>query len=295
MRFINLKTIACLFIFFTLFIYKNSALAEANLAIRPYPNNSSSWLVYGDVARGSTLNGMVEVVNLSDQIVHISIYPVDVNKSAEGGLVAGGEAGSGSAMGAWIRIPQRYLSLGANESKIIKFNIKVPTNIIAKEYIGAIMITEKQKSSSSEVNYIGVIARTGLRVYMTINSGPAAVSLIEPDITPEDDVSLPKEKLEKLIVKKSSGGDVATVNPGNKLVSNRGTGESFDYITISSSTLATSTAGGFISDFRLAGLDWFTKLYNFVSAYRVNEDQLYILLALGSIMVLLLVIIFILV
>lgn len=188
-----MKTVQKIILFFSIFIFffflPISAFAVETGTMGIYPAfwdksdlKTKSWFIY-QLDKGETKEDAVTVINNSDEILNLKIYPVDAKTTADGAFSPLMEDEPKEGVGAWIRLPFSELTLKPLEKKEIKFSITVPADAPVGEHAGAIIIESKKVSSINQAGVgLNIKERVGVRVYETV-PGEKVVKLFLKDLS----------------------------------------------------------------------------------------------------------------
>lgn len=150
------------------------AISYGGLGI--YPNESEwdeknsltkSWFIY-TLKPGEVEEAKVNVVNQSDQLADVKIYPVDAVTTKDGAFAPQPEDREKVDVGAWITMSVSELSLKPNETKAVDFTIKVPENAEVGDHMGAIVVQSKEAPEAEKGTVMKVVSRVGARIYLTV-------------------------------------------------------------------------------------------------------------------------------
>lgn len=150
------------------------AISYGGLGI--YPNESEwdeknsltkAWFIYA-LKPGEVKEAKVDVINQSDQLAEVKIYPVDAVTTKDGAFAPQSEDRERIDVGTWITMPVSELSLKPNETKVVDFIIKVPENAEVGDHMGAIIVQGKEVPEAEKGTVMRVVTRVGARIYLTI-------------------------------------------------------------------------------------------------------------------------------
>jgi hypothetical protein len=117
---------------------------------------------------GALLVDGVEVVNNASEAKTIVLYSADYVRSSDGAFACGQKGNVQTKVGAWVRLAETETRLEKNSSKIVGFNIQLPTNIEPGEHNGCIVIEEKNPVPVNGGSGIGLTFRSAIRIAITV-------------------------------------------------------------------------------------------------------------------------------
>ena len=150
-------------IFLILLSLTNTVFA-GSFSVKPYANENSSWFVYENVSPGTTLNGQVEVLNLSDTSRIIILSSVDAEILSDGGFAPKLDGDQKKHIGNWLKLAKKEFVIPPKSSIVTNFVLIVPRHLLTEKYFGAI-VAESKKETSSGFNISG---RVAIRVYLSV-------------------------------------------------------------------------------------------------------------------------------
>jgi len=181
-------------VFFVSFANSSLALEAGALGIRPANPDPAqpfgkSWFIYNTADFGKEISDKVEVVNLSNVPIRARVWVADAITTSDGAYAIKEES---SEIGTWVNFPgsgsSLTVDLGANETKVLDFILKVPTNAEVGDHMGAIMIqavgtlSELEGKKAEIAPGMKIVTRIGARVYLTV-SGEQIRALEFPKFT----------------------------------------------------------------------------------------------------------------
>ena len=175
MRIIN-STIIFLFsfiiIYFSLPLNNALALEYKGVGGRPaYPRpdnpRSESIFIY-TVYPADKINDAIKIINNTDEIKTLMIYPVDSIVSTGGAFSCAQYVEPRNKVGSWIKVKKSEVTLAPQSFEIVPFTLQVPTNIDVGEHNGCLVVQEKKVAPKNKKQGINLSLRTGLRVALTV-------------------------------------------------------------------------------------------------------------------------------
>lgn len=127
------------------------------------------------------------VTNRTDQAHHVLVYPVDATVTAQGGFALGERADRPEGVGAWVRLGVAELTLPANSSTPLPFDLAVPADTASGDYAGGIVIQTDPKGQPQDLGdgyafQLDLVERIGVRIYLRV-AGEAAPGVEVGDLT----------------------------------------------------------------------------------------------------------------
>ncbi|HEC66541.1 MAG TPA: DUF916 domain-containing protein [bacterium] len=172
------KVLILVFSLFTLAGFFNlhpaKAIEYGGLGI--YPNASEvdeknpltkSWFIY-ILEPGEVKKGKVVIVNTSNELVELEVYPVDAVTTKDGAFAPEPKDKKKIGVGAWTTLAESEISLASKETKTIDFVIEVPEDAEVGDQMGAIIMQNKELSSGPAESGLRIATRVGVRMYITI-------------------------------------------------------------------------------------------------------------------------------
>ncbi|WP_428962130.1 WxL protein peptidoglycan domain-containing protein [Micromonospora fluostatini] len=143
------------------------------------PNGRSNFTYKLDP--GATVTDHVGVVNHSTRPVTVAVYASDAFTTAQGGYDLLPADREPTHVGAWVRLPQRTVTIPSTSRLDIPFTLTVPTNATPGDHAGGIVATLAGTSSDADGNQVTVDHRVGSRIYLRV-TGELAPALSVEDL-----------------------------------------------------------------------------------------------------------------
>lgn len=118
------------------------------------------------VKEGQTINEGIKVINNTQTIKTLMIYPADYIPSTDGGFACRQLAEKQTEVGTWINLEKTEVTLKPLTNEVIDFTINVPTGLDAGEHNGCVLVQEKKPEVKKAGMNLSI--RTGLRVLLTV-------------------------------------------------------------------------------------------------------------------------------
>ena len=133
------------------------------------PKSSSIFIHYAKPEQ--KIDESVVVVNTSNSVRKVKLYPTDSIISSGGGFGCKQELEENVLVGRWILFDKSEIILEPYESKEIEFSILVPQDVIGSEYNGCVVAQEvSNQINDSKKLGINLNYRTAIRVALRIDT-----------------------------------------------------------------------------------------------------------------------------
>lgn len=118
------------------------------------------------IKEGQVISDGLKVINNTQNVKTLLIYPADYIPSTDGGFACKQKAERQTEVGSWIKLDKSEIKLSPMTNEIIDFSINIPTKIDSGEHNGCILIQEKKDESKKAGLNLSI--RTGIRVLLTL-------------------------------------------------------------------------------------------------------------------------------
>jgi hypothetical protein len=127
---------------------------------------------------GQTIVDYMVISNFYDQDISVSLDATEkrVNQKGESFFTASNDQQNDIAN--WVTFPEKEVFIGKNQSKTVKFIIKIPIDAEEKDYVGGLSITQKnvRKISSGVMTNIRIVNSA----YINISKNPTPIAKLIP-------------------------------------------------------------------------------------------------------------------
>ncbi len=128
---------------------------------------TKAWFIY-TLNPGELKEGKVDITNTSNDIVTVSVYPVDAVTTADGAFAPEPEDKEKVGVGTWITLSEEVITLAPREQKTLDFTIDVPEKVDVGDHMGAFIVQGKGVTNNIETSGLRITTRVGARIYITI-------------------------------------------------------------------------------------------------------------------------------
>jgi hypothetical protein len=157
------KHTICLLVIFSLFLGISSLPAKAEVFLRPTDDNLSNF--FFNLKPGESVNSKFSVSNPNSTSTDLELSSKDSILTSDNNLTLKENSQKDEAVGSWISLPTKDLSVQPGGNLTLDFSLKVPENTTSGEYIGGITAVEKLPENSQ--NTISRIRKT-IRMYVFV-------------------------------------------------------------------------------------------------------------------------------
>lgn len=167
---LRLKTFTILSLLALLSFVPTYAIEYGGIGGRPaYPRKEepkSDNVFIHTVNEGDNIKEGIKVMNNTQEVKTLMIYPADYIPSTDGGFACKQLAEKQTEVGTWINLEKKEITLEPMTNEIIDFAINVPTSLDAGEHNGCVLVQEKKPETKKAGMNLSI--RTGLRVLLTV-------------------------------------------------------------------------------------------------------------------------------
>lgn len=117
----------------------------------------------GEVAKDG-----VEVINNTAETKRILVYAVDSQVSSGGAFACAQAADAPVAVGQWIALPKKEVTLASGSKQIVDFTVATPKDASPGEHNGCIVVQDTKQRSSPDSNGIVLTMRSAIRIAVTV-------------------------------------------------------------------------------------------------------------------------------
>jgi hypothetical protein len=157
-----------------------AAKVTAAFGLVPIGKSHHGYFVYGG-ARGGVLRGQVQVDNYGSRPGVVKLYPADATTGQTSGTVYLTSGARPSAVGSWISLNQRELTLAPGRRWRVSFTVHVPEGATPGEHVGGIVaetVRQVAGPSSSGRTHVQIRIRNLTIVAVQVNvPGPTHAGL----------------------------------------------------------------------------------------------------------------------
>lgn len=93
---------------------------------------------------GAITGGSVTVINVGGRAGGVSLYATDATTGQTSGAVYQSAQQPRRDVGAWVRLAQRHLTLGAGQNRVVAFKVVVPRGVRGGQHLGGIVAVPDQ-------------------------------------------------------------------------------------------------------------------------------------------------------
>ena len=99
-------------------------------------------------------NNSLIVTNVGSATGTVNLYPVDAFTAATGGIVFRARTDARLDVGAWIKLSQQQVTLGAGQRQLVPFQVTIPRHVRVGQHVGGIVaaLTAMQAFSARNVH-----------------------------------------------------------------------------------------------------------------------------------------------
>jgi hypothetical protein len=189
-KFSNFQII--LTIFLVLIVTPLFSLVSVKADFSPSPLNSNkinlnekNWFVYQAKA-GETIRDTILLKNKVNQETIVNLESKDSKILEDGLFTILGPDEENKQVGKWVDLDVNKITLSANNSSQVSFEIKIPENTPDGEYSAGISAIESVSNKEKNNNQANIIKRYGLRIYIAVgekynlNIQPSQLNILDP-------------------------------------------------------------------------------------------------------------------
>src|SRR5260221_7748242 len=176
-------------ILFGLGISAPHVFATAEGTLGAYPTNydiskpkTKSWFIY-ELKPGETKEDSITVVNNSDTIINVKVYPVDATTTSDGAFALLNEDQRQADVGSWVQMAKSQITINPRDRQDVPFTITIPKFATVGDHAGGIIVQEaKAVAATNQGIGLNIVSRIGTRIYETI-PGAKVIKLDVRDIS----------------------------------------------------------------------------------------------------------------
>jgi len=136
---------------------------------RPRDDNPRSQSIFvHEMEPGDSIEEAILIVNNSDQVKTINVYPVDSQIASGGTFTCAQKLDLAVGVGTWIKLAEEKITLEPDSTKEVPFTISVPKNASPGEQNGCIAIQAEEPPQSTQQEGVTLSFRSAIRVAITV-------------------------------------------------------------------------------------------------------------------------------
>jgi hypothetical protein len=125
-----------------------ASAASPTFALKPASPARLGYFVFGGTP-GKTLRGKVRVINVGTGAGRTTLYAVDATTGQTSGAVYRSRQEPRRGLGRWISLGTGTIELGPGQSRVVPFDVRVPSGASAGQHLGGIVAQRSTSTSSS--------------------------------------------------------------------------------------------------------------------------------------------------
>jgi len=149
-----------------------AAIGEGGVGGRPaHPredNPRSKSIFVHELDPGQEVTDAIQVVNNTESTKRVLVYAVDSQMSSGGAFACAQAADKPIAVGTWIKLTEKEITLEAGKNKIVDFSITVPDETSPGEHNGCIVIQDTERQRAAGGSGIMLSMRSAIRLAVTV-------------------------------------------------------------------------------------------------------------------------------
>ena len=186
-----------LIVIYGLFLPQITMAAPTGLSILPAPILNSygevidrpSWVVINGNP-GSIITGRLTVINFDASPNNAIIYGAEATTDLDGGFIISSFKNRSNGIGSWSTVTPDTITIAANSSNQISYQIRIPKDASSGIYPGAFVI--EKENNNLQASVFGVHSRVGVRIYLTVEGRSTSPSPT-PGLTLKPDTDKPPQ------------------------------------------------------------------------------------------------------
>jgi hypothetical protein len=127
----------------SLLVWPSGAVAAPGTFALQVTNSRAAYFVLSSHG-GASAGGEVTVINVGQHAGGVSLYPTDATTGQTSGAVYQSGQQPRRGVGAWIRLAQRHVTLGARQSTVVPFRVVIPRGVRGGQHLGGIVAQPDQ-------------------------------------------------------------------------------------------------------------------------------------------------------